>query len=359
MTASTILTSRDRFLRMFDHRPADRVPIVDSPWGATLQRWRDEGMPVGVDWQEYFGVDRMASFGVDNSPRYEARTIDETETFRIFTTNWGVTQKQWRHIAGTPEYLDHAVKDPDTWQQAKARMTPARDRVPWERLERDYPRWRERGDFIVGRLWFGFDVTHSWMIGTERSLIAIVEQPEWLADIYGTQLELCLTLMDMAWEAGYTFDAIRWPDDMGYKHNQFFSVDTYRELLKPFHQRAIEWAHAKGIKAILHSCGDVNPMVPELLEIGLDCLNPLEVKAGMDPVRLKETYGDRLVLYGGINAANWDKPERVKEEMMEAVPRLKEAGGYILASDHSIPSAVSLEEFRDIVALAKKLGSYA
>ncbi|NIM71367.1 MAG: hypothetical protein GTO48_13200, partial [Xanthomonadales bacterium] len=93
-----------------------------------------------------------------------------------------------------------------------------------------------------------------------------------------------------------------WPDDMGYKGHQFFGLPMYRDLLKPAHRRAIEWAHERGIYAHLHSCGDVRPFVPELIGMGLDALNPLEVKAGMDPIALKEQYGDRLVLHGGINA---------------------------------------------------------
>ena len=133
----------------------------------------------------------------------------------------------------------------------------------------------------------------------------------------------------------------------------------YRALVKPFHKRAIEWAHAKGITASLHSCGDVNPFVPELLEIGLDALNPIEVKAGMDPVQLKRTYGDRLVLHGGINAVLWDRPEAVKAEIERLVPIMKTGGGYIFSSDHSVPSSVSLEDFRQIIALAKSVGSYA
>jgi uroporphyrinogen decarboxylase len=177
-------------------------------------------------------------------------------------------------------------------------------------------------------------------------------------DMYEAELTLDLALMDMVWDAGFTFDAVTWPDDMGYKLNQFFSVGTYRAFLKPFHKRAVEWAHAKGIKAMLHSCGDVNPFVPELIEIGMDSLNPLEVKAGMDPVHLKKTYGDKLVLHGGINATLWDKPDAIKAEMSAVVPKLKENGGYIFSSDHSIPSAVSLEDFREIIALAKELGSY-
>ena len=157
---------------------------------------------------------------------------------------------------------------------------------------------------------------------------------------------------------GYHFDSVFWYDDMGYKGHQFFSMRTYRNILKPYHQRAIDWAHKRGIKAHLHSCGDVRPFVPELIAMGLDALNPLEVKAGMNPIELKREYGKDLVLHGGINAVLWDQPEAIREEMQRVVPVVKESGGYIFSSDHSVPSTVSLEDFRRITDLAKELGAY-
>ncbi len=132
----------------------------------------------------------------------------------------------------------------------------------------------------------------------------------------------------------------------------------YRELLKPSHRRAMEWAQAKGLRSRLHSCGDIRPFIPELIEIGVDALNPLEVKAGVDPVAVKREFGDRLVLHGGINAVLWDQPERIEEEIRRVLPALKAGGGYIFASDHSIPDTVSLEDFRRIIGLVKELGAY-
>jgi uroporphyrinogen decarboxylase len=343
---------------MFEHRDADRIPITDEPWGATIERWQKEGMPKDVNWVDYFDLDHIVNIGVDNSPRYPSKVLEETDEYVIHTTGWGATLKDWRHIGGVPEFLDFTIKDRVSWQEAKARMTPDKDRVPWDWLKQNYKQWKEKGYWIQGGLWFGFDVTHSWAVGTERVLVAIVEDPEWLMDIFGHYLDVNLALLDQVWDAGYTFDSVMWHDDMGFKHNQFFSVRTYRRILKPFHQKAIEWAHRKGIKAHLHSCGDVNPFVPELIEIGLDALNPLEVKAGMDPVHLKQLYGDKLVFHGGINAVLWDDTEAITAEMEQVIPKMKENGGYIFSSDHSVPQSVSLENFHYITSMAKKLGSY-
>jgi uroporphyrinogen decarboxylase len=132
----------------------------------------------------------------------------------------------------------------------------------------------------------------------------------------------------------------------------------YRELVKPVHQRAAEWAHAKGVKVRLHSCGYVAPFIPDLIDAGIDVLNPLEVKAGMDPVALKRQYGDQLCLHGGLNAVLFERPEELWEQMRQVIPAMKENGGYWISSDHSVPESVSLETFREFVRLGKELGSY-
>jgi len=352
------MTSYERMRCMYEHSEADRVPITDDPWHSTIERWQREGMPADVGFQEYFGLDKFAAIHVDNSPRYPVQLLEETDAYTITTSSWGTTMRNWKHAGGVPEFLHHTIVDPDSWAQAKARMTPSNERIPWEYLRANYKRWRDEGYWIRGSLWFGFDVTHSWTVGTERLLVALAEQPEWCVDMFSHFLDLNIALLDAVWDAGYHFDEATWPDDMGYKGTQFFSLRMYRELLKPVHKRAIDWAHAKGVKTRLHSCGNVNRFVPELIEIGLDMLNPLEVKAGMDPVALKQQYGDRLAFHGGLNAVLYTEPERLWEEMRRVVPIMKANGGYIISSDHSVPDSVSLETFRTFVELGKQSGSY-
>jgi uroporphyrinogen decarboxylase len=251
------------------------------------------------------------------------------------------------------------VTTPEAWAEAKKRMTPDRDRVNWEHLEENYKRWREEGAWIRAGFWFGFDITHSHMVGTETVLMAMVTDPQWVVDMVNHELEVCLALHQMVWEAGYEFDAIRWPDDMGYKLSQFFSLDMYRQLIKPAHKRAADWARAKGCKVELHSCGDIRPFIPDLIELGVDLLNPLEVKAGVDPLAVKSQFGDRLVLHGGLDAVLYEKPaEQQWAEMRRVVPAMKDSGGYVASTDHSVPDSVSLERFRQFVDLAKELGRY-
>lgn len=352
------MTSHERFTRMYEHKEADRIPIIDGPWSTTIERWQREGMPEDMNFVDFFDLDHVGGVKIDNSPRYEEKTIEETEEYSVFFNKWGCTSRRWKHAVSTPEFLDFTIKDPEIWKEEKKRVTPTRDRIDWEHLKNNYDGWCEKGFWKQAGLHFGFDISHSHIVGTERFLMALITDPDWCVDLFNHFLDVDLTLLDMVWDEGYTFDAITWCDDMGYKLHQFFSVQTYRDLLKPAHKRAIDWAHKKGIKARLHSCGDIRPLIPDLIEIGLDCLNPLEVKAGMDPIWIKNEYGKDLVLHGGINAVHWDNLEKIQEEMKKVVPVLKESGGYIFSSDHSVPDTTSLENFRHITNLAKELGSY-
>lgn len=352
------MTSKERFSRMFQHREADRVPIFDSPWAGTIARWEREGMPKGMDWRDYFDTDKVSTISVDITPRYEEKVLEETDDYRIVTSEWGVTMKQFKEQDSTPEFLDFTVTTPEAWEKAKARMTVSKDRIDWKRLEQDYAQWQQEGHWIEGMFWFGFDVTHSWTVGTETMLIAMIEEPEWVEDMFDTYLDRSIQHFNMIWDAGYRFDSIFWYDDMGYKNTPFFSNEMYRSLLQKYHKKAVAWAHDHGIYARLHSCGDIMPLLPDIMDTGIDALNPIEIKAGMDVFKIKQDYGDRLVLHGGINAVLWDDKEAIVEAIRQAVPVLKENGGYIFASDHSIPNSVSLENMRSIINTVKEAGKY-
>ncbi|MBQ4637712.1 MAG: hypothetical protein IJB92_03145 [Clostridia bacterium] len=352
------MNSRERIKRMYEHRDADRVPIIDDPWQGTLRRWRNEGMPKDMPWEDYFGADKIGTFQVDITPRYEEKILEENDRFYIATSKWGVTMKHFKQEDSTPEFLDFKVIDRDTWADAKKRMTEEDDRIPWDLLKNTLPKWLSEGRWIKAVFWFGFDVTHSWMMGTENTLINMMDDPELVMDIFDTYLNRNITLYNRLWDAGYRFDELFWYDDMGYKGTTFFSPKMYREMVKPFHARAVKWAHDHGIVAQLHSCGDIMTLLDDIMDTGVDALNPLEVKAGMDAVAIKKKYGDRLVLRGGINAVNWSDTDKIIAEINEKVPILKENGGFIFSSDHSIPNSVSLENMRAIMEEIKKVGKY-
>ena len=352
------MTSKERIRCMFDHREADRVPITDIPWAGTLERWKREGMPRDADWRDFFQVDKVEKIRVDISPRYDKVIIEDTKDHVISTTEWGVTLKNFKVPDSTPEFLDYRVNTEEKWEEAKKRMTVSRDRINWDYLKENFPKWQAEGRWIEGGFWFGFDVLHSWMAGTETILVAMLEEPEWFRDMVDTYLDMNIACYDMIWDEGYHFDSIFWYDDMGYKNSSFFSNELYAQLLQPVHKRAIDWAHNRNIKANLHSCGYMMTRIPQLMEIELDALNPIEIKAGNNLELIKKEYGDKLVLHGGADALLMDKSDQILPHIEAILPVLKEQGGIIFSSDHSIPNAVSLDNYRAIVETVKKFGAY-
>jgi uroporphyrinogen decarboxylase len=355
------MTTHERMQRVYEHREPDRVPITDYVWKSTLARWRAEGMPDGVEWERYFELDRVITLDnrfLDTSPQFPCQVIEETEDYRIETDTYGVTKKNFKPVSSTPQYLDFTVKNPDAWREAKQRMTPSRDRIDWEILRRNYRSWRNEGAWINVTPWFGYDIVNSRMCGTETVLVAMALDPEWIIDMFNHGCELGLKLLDMIWEEGYPFDELIWCDDMAYKGGMIFSKKMWHEMVKPYQQRTIDWAHAHGIKAHLHCCGNISVLIPELIEIGLDGLDPMEVKAGMDPVAIKRAYGKDLVLKGGSNAANWGDYEAVEAEIKSMLSVMMESGGYVFSSDHSVPDYTSLNTYRRIVEFVKAKGIY-
>ena len=353
------LTERERMLRTYKRQEIDRIMMLDSAWAGTNRRWIEEGMPKDVNWMDYFGFDHTIRICPDNSPRYQRKILEENDRYKIVTTSWGGTAKAFKQLDATAEMLDFYYNTPEKWEEAKAAMyTYHEDRITWKYLEENYPKWKAEGRFLQLTVWFGFDVAHSRMIGTENMLIAMYEEPEWVKDVFDTYLNTSLDLCQRILDAGYEFDGVFWYDDMGYKGSPFFSPTLYRELLKPYHKKVVDWAHERGMVTELHSCGFIEPLLPDIVETGVEMLNPLEIKAGMDPFKLKKLYGDKLAFHGGINAQIWDNIDLVKAEMERIIPAMKEGGGYVFASDHSIPNSVSLKNMTEIARLAHELGKY-
>lgn len=348
-----MMTSNERIRRTYEHKETDRIPIVDDPWAGTIRRWEREGMPKGMDWRDYLDVDKAEGISVDTSFQFPEEILEQTDRYTIKTTRDGATIKEFNEEDSTPEHLGYRMDTQEKWLEAKERLVPDPNRIPWDYLKENYPKWKAEGRWIQAGFWFGFDITHSRIVGTETLLIALLDEPEWAMDMFNTQLDLNIALFDMIWDAGYRFDCMRWWDDMGYKKTPFFSNTVYRELLMPVHKRAVDWAHNKGIYAHLHSCGDIMPLLPDVVETGIDALNPIEIKAGMEIQPLKDTYGDRLVLHGGINAATMGDREIVLAEVDRSLPILAKNGGYIFSSDHSIPNNTSLATYKAILDKVK------
>ncbi len=352
------MTSKERFARTFKHQETDRVCMWDFPWPGALNRWHAEGMPENISYEDYFDVDQVGRVQVDNSPRYPFSVVNEDEKFITVKNEWGTTVRNFHVPDSTPDFLDFTIVDWDSWNEAKARITPDKDRVPWAHLEANYKNWVKEGRWLLGDMYWTFNNLSSDVVGTDTFLINMITDPELCTDMMGHCLDVNLKLLDMAWDAGYEFDMLNIRDDMGYKGTAFFSLDMYKELIKPLHQKAVDWAREKGIVVRLHSCGNINALLPEIMTVGFDALHPMEVKAGMVPEDVKKQFGDKLVLHGGFDALLWREKETILAEIERLLPILMKDGGYIFASDHSIPNYVTFDTMCEVIKLVKELGRY-
>jgi uroporphyrinogen decarboxylase len=380
-----MINSRERVLAALRHEePDDRIPIQDSPWAATIVRWLNEGLPTNIPPADYFGYE-VISFGADCSPRFPTRILEETAEYIVETTATGGVRRNHRDFSTTPEIIDYAVKTRADWEHIKERLTPSKDRVDWggeqglHEAEQKYgaesvrvrgrTQWigglegcrraRKEGKFVCYSAAVGYDLLQSY-IATPQLLMTVAEDPDWMRDMYKATTDLAIEMCEVMKQGGYQFDGAFIYCDLGYKNGTFFSPRHYEDQLHPTFQRLYDYFNQNHMPVILHSCGDVRRFIPYFIKEGLSCLQPLEVKAGMDVIALKEQYGDRLAYMGGIDVRNMalDDPSAIEAEIKAKITAAKRGGGYIYHSDHSIPNNVSLKQYQHVLELVHKYGRY-
>ncbi|HOH30094.1 MAG TPA: uroporphyrinogen decarboxylase family protein, partial [Candidatus Hydrogenedentes bacterium] len=139
------------------------------------------------------------------------------------------------------------------------------------------------------------------------------------------------------------------------------SPSMYREIIQPGHKRTVGWAKDHGLPVIMHSCGYVEPLLPGMIASGIDCLQVIEVKAGMDLLKIYRKYGDHITLMGGmdVRVLYTNDLDAVERELSAKIPVVKARNGYILHSDHSIPNTVEYNTYRYFVDRGLELGGYS
>lgn len=353
------MTSRERVRRAIARREPDRVPIQDAPWPATIERWRTEGLPSGVDYTDYLDYD-IRTINADLSPRYPTRKIAEDDEYVTETTSWGQTIRNRKDMASTPHILECPIKKKDDWPALKARLAMDADRVDWDEASARYKRWRTEGRYIFFCDGAGYDRAQS-LINSEELLVYMAEEPEFIADIVMTIARNVSAVLEMMWERGFEFDALHVWNDMGYRNASLFSPEMYRNLIQPADRIMYDTAHRLGMQTSLHSCGRVSELIPDLLDAGIDSLNPLEIKAGMNPIEIKRTYGDRLSIWGGIDTRLLERPDLapLEEEIKRVFAACMPGGGYLYSTDHSVPPDVSFEQYCRVLEWVKEYGRYS
>ena len=355
------MNQRERVVSTLNLEEPDAIPVQDSLWPETINRWMKEGYPTsGVEPKDYFGY-AFAFISSDISPRYETLTIDEDRRSRVATDGWGSVNKYWKGRYGTPHFLRPAF---NSLEDFKEKIEPYLDineprrlaspNYPFRRdLEKGIKNLQERY-FVAASFLPPFEIMRA-LVGTRELIIEFIREPRTISYIFNV-------LGDFLTEAGKSLidagvDGLWAWEDLGYSRGPFISPLLYRKFLAPLHKRIFSEFRKRNLPVIYHTDGDVRMLIPDLIDSGVTALQPLETKAGMDVRELKEEYGAVLAFIGNMDVRKLSGSlEDVKEEFVSKVPIAAEGGGYILHSDHSIPPTVPLENYRYLLRLNEKYG---
>jgi len=351
------MTSRERLATVLNGGQPDRVPICDTYWGTTVDRWRREGLPEDVSPDDYFGLE-MVRLGGDETLQLPTRVLEETDAYRLYVDPDGVTRKDFKNAGGwTPHWLDFTIQSRADWEAHRHRLAYHGSRLPpsaWE----TYRQARAQGRFVVFGMHACFHGTWS-KVGQVNLFVWMAQQPDLVHEMFQTYTQMVLDTYEAMKGLGIEFDGAWLSDDLGSTRSPFISPAMYRDLVFPYHQQACAHFARDGLHTILHSDGNVAPLIPHFLEAGFRALHPLEAKAGLDVRKLKGQYGNRLVLFGNVDVRVLARTkEAIEAEVRSKLTVAKEGGGYIYHSDHSVPDDVSLDNYRFALEMVRKYGAY-
>ncbi len=358
------MTSRERIHNILKRRPVDRIGVYEHFWGDTHKKWTQEGhLKEGESLEDHFGFDMQMAWVFNSVANldFEPQIIEETDETRLVRDGNGATLRLHKLHDATPEHVDFLVRDRAGWEEhVKPFLKPERRRINIEGYRDVRRRAAEQDRFFA---WAGvnvFELMHP-VCGHEYMLMGMAVDPDWVRDMVDAYAELTVNLMEILFEEEGYPDGVFFYEDMGFKQRPFFSLDMYRDIIQPGHKRTIDYAKSKGLPVIMHSCGYVAPLVPGMIESGIDCLQVIEVKAGMDLLELYREFGDRLSFMGGmdVRVLYTNDKAAIDRELAAKIPMVKGRFGYVLHSDHSIPNQVEYASYRHFVERGLELGTYA
>lgn len=357
------MTGKERISRILRHQPVDRVGLYEHFWPDTQKDYAAKGkIAEGESPEEHFGMDisECWAFNLVADQDFLPETVREDEnTITVKDGNGALLRRHKRHDT-TPEHIDFTVKEREDWEKVKPKLleNPER-RINFEAYRRAKEAAAAAGRFFV---WSGVNVFESMhpVCGHEHMLAGMALDPDWVAGMAETYAALLVRLQEILFEQEGFPDGIWYYEDMGFKERPFMSPRMYKDLIFPGHKYTIDYAHKNGLPVIMHSCGYVEPLLPGMIEAGIDCLQTIEVKAGMDLLRIYREYGRQIALMGGIDvrALYSNDKDIINAELESKLPVVKQGFGYVAHSDHSIPKTVEYETLRYYMQKVLELGTY-
>jgi len=370
------MTNRDRFNRTLSSLTVDYVPNYElGCWGQTVERWIGEGMPeysVYMNWFEgepFFGLERRGyvPLNIWMLPPFPYEVLEETERHITARHGNGIVTKALKEgtVRGTrwcmDQYIAHPVTDRASFQAIKKRYdptTPVRYPLWWDEWVRI---WRQR-DYPLGLLHNGtfglYSQLRSW-VGTEEISYLFYDDPALVDEMLEFNTEFLLALVERALSETQC-DFFNFFEDFAGKGGPLISPQLFQRFLAPHYKKIISRLKQAGIKHIwLDSDGDMEVLIPQMIDVGVNVIWPLEQASGMDPVRLRTKFGSDVAMAGGIDKRELAKDRKaIEEELMKKIPPLLANSGYLPFLDHTIQPDVPYENFLYYLELKRKLLGY-
>ena len=375
------MNSRERVALTLARQQPDRVPIYDHFWFETERDWREQlGCPLildpdrsDYDWggaaperqttslQEIFDMDIAEVAWPDYRLRLvEPEILEETDEWILSRDGNEAVLRWWKHKMGTPEHVSYGIDSPEKWEKVKHLVTAGHERIRWNEFKPLYQRTRAKDRFMCYSTVEPFEIVKD-VLGHEIMLSAMIRWPEWVHDVFDTYTNVAIQMFEMALAEGMQFDGAFVYGDMAYNTGPFMSPRHFREFLCPYHKRMFDEFHKRGLPVLFHSDGDIRTVIGDLINSGVDMINPLECKANMDLRELAPQWGERLGFIGGfdVRVMMTNDPDQIREEVRSKLAAAMPYNGVIYHSDHSVPPGVKLESYQLLLEEVRKVGSYA
>ncbi len=347
------MTTRERIIALFNGRNPDRLPNVEfGYWEETLTLWHRQGLPSHLESdaavETYLGLDGLTIFAevpVKNGlfPQFERKVLREDSQRRIIQDEEGNICEVCLGHSTMPRYIQFVLRNRDDWERLK------RERLDIEMEGRIGDVWhavaqaRNMGKPVFFHAGSLYGWLRDWM-GLEGLSVALMTEREWVEEMMDHLTQLTLALIERSL-AGVTIDLGWWWEDMCYNGGPLISPDMFRELLVPRYRRITQALQRCHIEINVLDCdGRIHELVPCWLDAGINCMFPLEA-AHTDAFRLREEFGDRILLLGGVDKrALISGKESIDREIARLAP-LVEKGRYLPCLDHRVPADVTFENY--------------
>lgn len=243
-----------------------------------------------------------------------------------FGVNWTYTPELHSQTETPGQEL---LEDLENWQE-KIKL-PDLSSYDWEEIAREATaHWDRENRVSLCMLLNGPFERMMSLMGFENALCAFYETPEEVEELFAAITEHKCKYIRIL-KKYFNLDIVAFHDDWGNNQNMFFSMEMWRTFLKPCIQKVIEATHEEGMIFEMHSCGYIRPTIPELVEMGIDGIQPLQYCNGVEEI--KKEFGDKILLSGGFQTQEiLERPGasevEIRGEVRRTLDELAKGGGY-------------------------------